>query len=223
VTPPAPRPLTPRQAELLGALARYQAGHGYSPTLEELGQLLGVNRMTAYGHVQALLRKGLLENLEPGLSRGLEITPEGRAALDRLQNRPRPHDARPETAPSLPLLGRIAAGHPLEALENPETVDPLRLLPPDGRHYLLEVQGESMIEAHIQPGDWVLVRRDLEPLPGDLVVAVLEDGEATLKFWQPTSRGTVRLVPANPAFPVREVERAECRGVVLRVLRNLKP
>jgi len=205
------RPLTPRQLQVLQLIREHQATTGLSPTLEELGQALGVNRVTAYGHVHALLQKGLLENLDPGASRGLDLTAEGRAVLD-----PAPDDRS-----RLPHLGRIAAGAPLPAIEDAEEVALADLLPLQGDCYLLQVSGDSMIDEGIQDGDHVLVRRDRPPRPGDLVVAILEDGSATLKRLLAAPDGGWILRAANPAWPDRHVRELEVRGVVAGVLRSL--
>lgn len=206
------RPLTPRQLQVLQAIRDHQATTGLSPTLEELGRALGVNRMTAYGHVQALLQKGLLENLDPGASRGLDLTPEARALLE-------PEEDRVEA--TFPHLGRIAAGTPLPAIEEAETVSLHDLLPLRGATYLLEVAGDSMIGEGIHEGDHVLVQRDRPPSPGDLVVAVLEDGSATLKRLHRAPDGGWVLRAANPAWPDRRVDRLEVRGVVTGLVRRL--
>ncbi|TAH34880.1 MAG: transcriptional repressor LexA [Planctomycetota bacterium] len=245
-----PAPVTRKQFSVLQAIRLHQRSAGLSPTLEELGQALQVNRITAYGHVQALLEKGYLSNRARGASRALELTEAGRTLLSSLEAEHRQpvlpfpaaaaavHDAgggasdRPSTPPApspaaaegaparrIPLLGRIAAGVPLEAVEDREEKTLDDLLPAHGELYLLQVQGESMIEDHIQDGDWVLVRRDAEPRDGDIVVAVLEDGEATLKrFYR--EKGGIRLQPANHAMAPLFVERLDVRGVVAGVVRR---
>ncbi|MBC8329298.1 MAG: transcriptional repressor LexA [Planctomycetes bacterium] len=216
-----PRPLTRRQHQVLRAIQRSQEETGLSPTLEELGKGLGVNRITAYGHVQALLQKGFLENLEPGASRGLDLTETGRSFLDA--SSPALQRTRVADGPtfSVPLLGRIAAGCPIEAIELPETKDIQDFFPGRDDLFMLEVKGESMIEDHIQDGDWVLVRRDQPPKNGDTVVAILEDEEATLKRFYREPGGTYRLQPANASLAPIYVDELEIRGVVVSIYRRL--
>ncbi len=221
-----PRPLTRRQHQVLQAIDRSQQETGLSPTLEELGQTLGVNRITAYGHVQALIQKGFLENLEPGASRGLDLTDDGRASIRDRQEEAGATKGKTTPShgvrPSIPLLGRIAAGMPIEAVEVPEQKDLAEFFPESADLYMLEVRGDSMIEDHIQDGDCVLVRRDLQPKPGDTVVAILENEEATLKRFYKEADGRFRLQPANANLEPRIVEELEVRGVVVSVLRNYR-
>ena len=195
---------------------------GLSPTLEELGKELGVNRITAYGHVQALIQKGFLEHLEPGASRGLDLTDLGRSALETgKEKQSRENEIPSLTTFSVPLLGRIAAGCPIEAVETPEKKEVADFFPGGSDLYLLEVKGESMIEDHIQDGDWVLVQRDKQPTDGDTVVAILENEEATLKRFYQEGNGRYRLQPANPTMSPRIVDQLEVRGVVVSIFRKL--
>jgi len=219
---PLPRPLTRRQLELLRIFGRFQQETGLSPTLEEMGQAMGINRISAYGHVKALVQKGYLENLLPGASRGLIPTPLAREALHPAGSPcakvPAPSSPRPS---SLPLLGRIAAGVPLEAVEEPRSFGWEDLIPPgDDQTYLLEVQGDSMIGDHIQEGDLILVDRGRQPRNGNIVVAVLPDGEATLKRFYREGDGVFRLQPSNPALQPIRVKQLEIRGVVAGVIRR---
>ncbi len=229
------RPITRRQLEVLRAFQQLQLEQGLAPTLEELGQSLGVNRVTVYGHIQSLTQKGYLENLFPGASRGLDITELGHQALPKIQTEistvpsenaihKRAVEVSPHLAPepTLPLLGKIAAGRPMEALENPTDV-PLRdLLPSGDGFYLLEVAGDSMIDAQIASGDMVLVDQQRQPNSQDIVVAILEDQVATLKRYVPNPDGSTYLVPANKALEPIHVPKGhlEIRGVVTGVVRQ---
>ncbi|HJM38583.1 MAG TPA: transcriptional repressor LexA [Planctomycetota bacterium] len=221
-----PRPITRRQLEVLQAIAAHQEETSLSPTLEELGNTLGgINRVTVYGHVQSLLQKGLLENLEPGASRGLDLTEQGRAVLTPVASKEQ--QPSPEgkilhfpIRSGIPLLGKIAAGSPIEAIEQEEWVAVEDLLPNQSDLYMLEVQGDSMIEDHIQSGDLVLVRRDVQPTPGQIVVAILENEEATLKRFFPEPDGKIRLQPANSKMEPIYTTQLEIRGVVVSVIRQ---
>ena len=222
------RPLTKKQLQVLEAIREHQLENGLSPTLQELGAALAVNRVTVYGHVQALLQKGFLENLEPGASRGLELTEMGRDALERRESgagAPRAAAPRAELripqgggralagGLSLPLAGRIAAGAAIEAIEDREDVRLGDFLRVQEDTYLLEVLGDSMIDAHIQSGDYVVVRRDQPPREGDIVVAILEDETATLKRYYPQKDGSYILQPANASMEPIYCDRLEVRGV----------
>ncbi len=216
------RPLTKRQFDALQAIRQHQEERGYSPTLEELGNTLGINRITAYGHVQALIQKGYLENLEPGASRSLDLTPAGVEALSpSSQPRPSGPGAESTSGPrtSLPLLGRIAAGTPLEVVESQEEWSLCELFPGDRDLYLLEVRGDSMIDDGIRDGDLVVVDRERQPLEGNTVVAILEDEVCTLKKFYREGSG-YRLQPANPGLAPIHAEKLEIRGVVTGVLRR---
>lgn len=226
------RPLTRKQLEVLAAIEDHQRENGLSPTLHELGQRLAVNRVTVYGHVQALLQKGFLENLEPGASRGLELTEQGQAAVARRRGEeaanPTPllpgFRATAELPPNwdlpLALCGRIAAGAAIEAIEQREEIRLSELLHVREDTYLLEVRGESMIEEQIRHGDFVVVQRERRPRPGDIVVAVLEDESATLKKYHPQPDGSVILQPANRAMAPIHVPSCAVRGVVTGVIRR---
>lgn len=225
------RPLTAKQLQVLEAIHRHQAETGLSPTLQELGATLEVNRVTVYGHVRALLEKGFLENLEPGASRGLDFTDAGLDAL-RKTDRPTRHASEfsPEATlssptswpagPTIPLVGRIAAGAAIEAIEDKNDIELGDFLRTGESTYMLEVLGDSMIQAHIQSGDYVIVQKDQTPSQGDIVVAILEDETATLKRFFPQADGTYILQPANDALQPIYCDTLEVRGVVSGVIRR---
>jgi repressor LexA len=197
---------TPKQLQIMNFIRDYRQQHRTSPTLEEIGNSLGVHRVTVHQHVAALVKKGAIRKL-PQRSRSIEI-------LDR--------EYLPD--PTVKVLGKIAAGRPIEAVENPEPYTMSELLPiePGQESYLLRVIGQSMIDDHITDGDLVMVDRGRQPREGEIVVAVV-DGEATLKRFYREADGSVRLQPANstmePIF-VRPPQTLDVRGVVRGVLRK---
>ncbi|MBL8694005.1 MAG: repressor LexA [Planctomycetes bacterium] len=196
-------PLTRRQRDILDVFERYTRENGISPTLEEIATALGVNKVTVFGHVAELERKGVLTRAARGVSRSLQLR-EG---------------ASPSRSAPLRILGSIAAGAPIEALEEPEVLDLSELTPPGAECYALRVRGDSMIDDGIHDGDLVLVERRTTAHNGEIVVAVLPDENATLKrFYRDGTR--YRLVPANASLEPRVVESLEIRGVVLGVLRR---
>lgn len=197
-------PITRRQRDILDFFETYTRTHGISPTLEEIAGSLGVNKVTVFGHVAELERKGILVRAAKGVSRGLQLTT------------PTERTARPS---ELQILGTIAAGAPLETLEEPESLDLADLTPPGADCYALRVRGDSMIDDGIREGDLVLVERRSEAHNGEIVVAVLPDETATLKrFYREGAK--VRLQPANATLQARIVDSVEIRGVVLGVLRR---
>lgn len=202
-------PLTKRQRQILDYYLEYRREHRISPTLDEVAQHFGVNRVTIFGHVAELERKGVLTRSGRNISRGLAPTPE------------QPPDAAPTPELGhLSVVGTIAAGAPIEALESPQPVDWSAVFPSDRDVYLLRVRGDSMIEDHIQDGDLVIVERRQHARDGEIVVAVLADEEATLKrFYREGNR--YRLEPANRTLQPRVVDELEIRGVVIGILRTL--
>ena len=195
---------TPRQRSILQFIADYQKKHGVSPTLEEIGEEFGVHRVTIFQHVNALEHRGAIRRTAQ-LARSIEVL-----------------DPDFQANPGVPVLGSIAAGRPIEAIElADERLEPSDFLPPDGDHFALRVRGESMIEDAICDGDLVVVRRTSQARNGQVVVAILENEETTLKRFHRQSDGRIRLEPANRAMKPIVVDQAEIRGVVVSVIRRL--
>jgi repressor LexA len=197
-------PLTRRQHDILQFFEEFSSAQGISPTLEEVARHFGLNKVTIFGHVAELERKGCLRRAAPGVSRGLQIV----------------RDETPFPT-GLPILGSIAAGAPIEALEAPEVLAFEELVPPGSDIYVLRVRGNSMIEDSIRDGDLVLVERRSDPRPGETVVAILPGEAATLKRFYPEADGRVRLQPANASLQALVVQEVEIRGVVVGVIRRL--
>jgi len=204
----APPPLTRRQRQILDFFAEYVRRHRISPTLEEIAAAMGVNKVTVFGHVAELERKGVIERSAPGISRGLQLT-----------HRARRQEAAVNGPARVCVLGTIAAGRPIEAIEDPEPLDLGDLIPPGADVYALRVKGDSMIDDGIHDGDIVLVERREDARNGETVVAVLPGEEATLKrFYR--EQGRVRLQPANPSLRPVILDHVELRGVVRGVIRR---
>jgi SOS regulatory protein LexA len=183
--------LTKKQHEVLQFIINYTGEHGYSPTQREIKEAFGLK---SYGSVQRYLKylkeAGHLEQ-DWNSKRGLTIIEDGPAQNSGISLNAISSEL------ELPLLGDIAAGNPIEALENPtETVSiPHSMVKPGGRHFALRVKGESMIEDGILDGDIAIIRQQDNAGPGQTVVAVI-DGEATLKkFYKKSS--SIELHPAN--------------------------
>lgn len=194
-------------------LAKFIHQNGYSPSYEEIAAGLGLASLaTVHKHIQALASKQYLRR-SYNHSRSLEIG-------DRYFSEERAR--RPQTAgPSVPLMGRIAAGRPVEAIANPETLH-FGDFADASNVYALEVRGESMIEDHICSGDFVLVEQTDSVKNGDIVVALVDGTEATLKRYYAEPDGRIRLQPANSAMDPIMVSPAalQVQGKVLAIMRK---
>ena len=199
--------LTPRQLDVLVAIRNYRHIHGYAPTMQELADQLGTSKVTIFEHVGALEKKRVLRR-DKHKARSLEIV-----ADEKLPDENR--------STKLPLLGNIAAGSPIEAVENREELDLEDLFCSKQGVYALRVRGESMIDDHLCDGDIVVIERRDSAKNGEQVVALLDSGEATLKRWFKEG-GKVRLQPANATMEPRivEADRIRIQGVVIGVLRS---
>ncbi|MCB9915776.1 MAG: transcriptional repressor LexA [Planctomycetes bacterium] len=202
-------PLTRRQRDILQFLKTYVDEHELSPTLEEIAQHFQVNKVTIFGHVAELERKGFLTRAARGISRGLQLVEEQETSVA----------TRPATPSTVAIVGDIAAGAPIEAIEAPEELDLLDLLPKDRDVYALRVRGDSMIEDAIRDGDLVLIERRETARNGETVVAILEDEGATLKRYY-REGGRIRLQPANSAMQPIYVDQVAIRGVLIGVVRQ---
>ncbi len=197
------RRLTPKQLRILTLIRDFQRKNGYSPTMQELADALGVTKVTIFEHVTGLEKKGLLQRSRHR-ARSLELT--SRAEFPD------------ESSTMLPLVGHIAAGAPIEAIEDREAIDLEDLFSTRAGAFMLKVRGNSMIDEQIRDGDLVVVERRETARDGETVVALLDSGEATLKkFYKEKNR--IRLQPANAAFSPIYVHDARVQGVVIGVLR----
>jgi repressor LexA len=204
--------LTPRQRAAYDFIQSFGARKGYAPSYDEIRRHLGLASLNAVAKLVAQLRRrGHLAPAPPNAKRWLELTATARAS--------RPAAA----APTLPLLGTIAAGRPIEPIETGEEIEIPASMLGAGERYALRVRGDSMIGDGIHDGDVVIVRRAQRADPGETVVAIV-DGEATLKRFHP-ARGHVELRPANAALlPIRaRADQVEIRGVLVGLLRRYAP
>lgn len=205
--------LTRRQKEVMDYLSSFIEKHGYSPSYEEIAAGLGLASLaTVHKHVQALEAKQYLRR-NYNHSRSLEIG--DRFFAEEKARRPAPPEA------VIPLLGRIAAGAPVEAIPNPEALHFSDFVGNENT-FALQVRGESMIEDHICSGDFVLVEKSDSVKNGDIVVALVDGAEATLKRYYAEPDGRVRLQPANSAMEPIFVDPAglQIQGRVLAVMRK---
>lgn len=205
VAPVRSATLAPVQRETLEFLRNFMAEHGFAPTLKDIASHIGVKSIsTAHFHLERLVDKGVIRRGEDGIIELVDIE-------------------RPEFGPSaVPLVGVIAAGRPIEAIENSSMIDvPPRMIDGRGEVYCLEVSGDSMIDAHICDGDIVVIKKQETAENGQIVVALLKDNTATLKTYRRLKSGKVMLIPANPALSPVTLDEVAIQGRVIGVLREL--
>ena len=213
--------LTPRQRRVLETIRDAVERRGYPPSMREIGEAAGLSSPSSVSHqLAALERKGFLRR-DPHRPRAIEVVaPDAPVTpVEAEADETGSGDARP--APSyVPVVGRIAAGGPILAEQAVEDVFPLpRQLVGEGQLFLLKVVGDSMVDAAICDGDWVVVRQQQVAENGDIVAAML-DGEATVKTFKRRD-GHVWLLPHNPAFEPIPGDHATVLGRVTAVLRKV--
>ena len=194
--------LTPLEQKILGYLRGYFLHHCQAPTLLELGAAVGIrSKGTVHRYVQALVSKGHLHHTERGW-RGIRPT-----------NTPPSHTV-------LPLLGRIAAGRPIEAIPQRDEVTLTDWFHDD--RFALEVKGDSMIDAGILDGDIVIIKRQVNATDGDIVVALIDNEEATLKRYKRQNQDKIKLIPENSNLKamVFTAERVQIQGIVIGQMRR---
>ncbi len=196
--------LTPRQAEILAYVTAYTEERGFAPTLQEIGARFGLSSVaTVHKHVRHLVEKGYLRRERRNASRDIEVVDESGAWA------------------TIPLLGTVAAGRPIEALAEHEDLRVPEEWLGKGRTFALRVRGDSMIDEQIRSGDTVVVEARETARNGETVIALV-DGEAVTVKQYFREGALIRLQPANPSVPVMRFpeERVTVQGVVVGVLRR---
>ncbi|NMB91517.1 transcriptional repressor LexA [candidate division WWE3 bacterium] len=206
----SPVTLYKKQKQILDFISQYIQINGYSPTLQEIADSMDLSSLaTVHEHLQALERKGVIKRYE-GAVRGIEIVDVSvNANLSAIE---------------LPLVGYIAAGEPIEAIENPlSTV----MVSPDmvsksKRCFVLQVKGSSMINEGIMDGDYVVLKQQETAENGQIVVALIDDGFATLKSFYKEKNGKIRLQPANDNMDpiIVDANQVKVQGVVTGIVRR---
>lgn len=198
-----------RQRQILDFIAQYIQGNGYAPTLQEIADSIGVSSLaTVHEHLEALERKKVIKRYD-GKVRGIEL-------LDRtfLKN---------DEGVDVPIMGYIAAGKPIEPYHDPDAsfkVSP-EMISGKKRAYVLQVKGQSMIEDHIDDGDYVVIEETQKVEDGDIVVALLDNGLATLKrFYKEVTR--IRLEPANSNMSPIYATNVQIQGRVVGLIRKFQ-
>jgi repressor LexA len=204
--------LTKRQKEVLDFLVSFETRHGYAPSFEEIGKGLKLTSLaTVHKHVTTLEKKGFIRR-GYNQSRSIEIIQLPKSVKEQVLDR---------KVQELPLAGRIAAGRPLEAVEDRETIS-LGDFARGANSFVLQVKGNSMIEDHIMDGDYVVCEQTQVANPGDTVVALIGGEDATLKRFYREPGSKIRLQPANSELQPIVVPAADVKiqGRVISVLRK---
>jgi repressor LexA len=211
--------LTPRQRTILDVIRGSVTSRGYPPSIREIGDAVGLTSTSSVAHqLRTLEKKGYLRR-DPNRPRAVDVRSADDVSRAPVITDVAGSDALPEPT-YVPVLGRIAAGGPILAEEAVEDVFPLpRELVGEGALFLLKVVGESMVDAAICDGDWVVVRQQNVADNGDIVAAMI-DGEATVKTFKRTG-GQVWLMPYNPAFDPIPGNDAAVLGKVVTVIRKI--
>lgn len=198
--------LTKTQKKIYDFIDEYTEKYGYAPSLTEIGREFGVSTpSTIHKHISNLIEKGLLKRSK-GVARSIELI--GRKTAEFM---------------TVPVIGTIAAGRPIEAIEVPDDVVEIakdRRFQ-DGELYALRVKGNSMIGDGIFDGDIAIIKKQEWAENGDTAVAIIDDNEATLKRYY-KEKGGIRLQPANPVFEPIFRKNVEIRGVAIKIIRNLE-
>lgn len=208
--------LTKKQSDVLHIIKKHIDDYGYAPSYREIGEQLGLSSpSTIHAHVQALAEKNIVRIGEDGEARSIEIMPQQEPVMN-------PFKLSADVV-NLPLLGLIAAGQPIEAVQDNETMAiPASFVLDGANSYVLKIKGQSMIDDGILDGDFVVIERNPSPKNGEVVVALLDNAYATLKrFYREQSR--IRLQPANKTMNPIFVKDCIIQGVVRAVIRKFQP
>lgn len=195
--------LTPKQKQVLDFIRDFIEDHSYSPSYREIAKRLDLKSVaTVAEHIESLRQKGFLHKNSESVARSIQVTPRW-----------------DERTFEIPLFGKIAAGEPIEAIRSYETIDiPNSMMSPNV--FALQVVGDSMIDDGILEGDYVIIERTQNPKNGDIVVALLDEDNVTLKRYYKEKNG-IRLQPANGKYPPIRVKEVLIQGKVLGVIRHL--
>ena len=202
-------PITTRQQKVLDYISRYFEVHKEAPTMAEIGREFGLRSLASVHHVISILvKEGLIRRI-PNVSRGIELVKDQTAEEENYE---------------VPLLGVVAAGEPIEAILNYDTVCIPRDMVGQGRMFALRVRGDSMIDEQIREDDFIILQSRQTAENGQTVVALIDGSDATVKRFY-AGRNHVRLEAANPNYRpiiVRPPDRLQIQGVVVGVIRKYK-
>lgn len=202
-----------RQNEVFDFIMKHVRENGYAPSIREICTALGLrSTSTVHYHLTALAKRGLIQ-WEGGKNRAIKVLGQGPLS-------PAARQAEESRSRGLPIVGRIAAGRPIEAIAEHDEYLSFEDRFDGPELYVLKVKGDSMIEDHIQDGDYVIIKKQDTARDGEIVVALLDDGEATLKRFYREPGGRYRLQPANSAMLPIYVDRVTIQGKLVGLLRQ---
>ena len=199
--------LTQLESRILSAIRHAYSQSQQAPTLSEIGEAVGLkSKGTVRRYVLSLIDKGYLSRSTEKTWRNVSLTPEGEQALF-----------------TLPLLGRIAAGRPIEAISDRDEINLLALFQ-GAERYVLQVKGDSMEGAGILNGDWVVIEKNTRANHGDIVVALIDNNETTLKRFQQNKTGEIELIAENPNIStmIYAPTRVQIQGILVGQFRNYR-
>jgi repressor LexA len=209
--------LTPKQLQVLRHIAAFHGSQCYSPTIAELASRLSLSRSTVFEHLAELRKKGLLSGYQ-NKARSLKVSSQGQELLSELSGQSSPTHT--TEARGIPLAGSVAAGVPVEAVENVESLSLTSAFGSGDDIFALEVTGDSMINEDIRQGDYVICRRSRVADDGQLVVAIVDDENATLKrFYR--EKYQARLQPANDDYLPIYTDNCRIEAIVIGLVRKL--
>lgn len=205
--------LTPRQQMILEAITTITSQRGYPPTIREIGDVVGLTSTSSVSHqLKALESKGLIVR-DAGRPRAVNVSSPDSEAFP-------PVSSSQVSIRELPLLGNIAAGMPISAIEShDELIGVPEELLDNGSYFMLKVRGDSMVDAAICDGDWVIIKQQNTALNGDIVAAIIGD-EATVKTFHKGKDGVVWLLPQNSSYPPINGNEASIVGIVTGLMRK---
>jgi len=199
-----------RQREIVEYLAQYVQTHGFAPTLKEIADAMGLSSLaTVHEHISRLIKKGVLTKDPESTTRDIKLVDKRLGSFNR--------------GVQLPILGWISAGRPIQPYEETEAIIQVapEMVKGRKRSYVLQAKGESMIDEGILDGDYVIVEEEQTVKDGDIVVAILENGLATLKkFFKEATR--IRLEPANASMSPIFATRVQIQGRVIGIIRRFR-
>ncbi len=208
--------LTPRQTQLLSAIASWQTSRCYSPTIGELAESLQLSRSTVFEHLEELRKKGFLSGQS---SRARSLTLASKAYKFLKQTAIQDTTDTLPAEDGIPLAGKVAAGFPIEAVENKEFISLQNLFKNNCDIFALEVKGDSMIDEGISSGDFVICRKSSIADNGQLIIAIVDDDNATLKrFYR--EKSAVRLQPANMQYEPIYSRNCRIEAVVIGLIKR---
>ena len=201
--------------QILKAINTFQTSRCYSPTIAELANQTSTSRSTTFEHIENLRKKGLLST-SPGKARSLTITSKAQSLLKNIKQNSEDNASQPNT---IPLAGRVAAGKPIEAIEDTETISINSNFANSDDLFALQVAGDSMINDGIYDGDHVICKKAATANTGQLVIAIVDNENATLKrFYKEKDR--IRLQPANDNYEPIYTKNCKIDAVVVGLLRK---